>query len=212
MSMPVIVLGAGGHAKVLINALQLCTIEILGITDPDPALIGQKVLGVSILGSDDELKKYSADKVQLVNGLGSVRLPESRCRIFDECKRMGFTFATVVHPSAIVADDARIGEGSQIMAGAVLQPGICLGVNVVINTRASLDHDCHIGSHTHIAPGVTLSGDVYVGKGAHVGTGASVIQGVRIGEDSLVGAGSVVLKDIASGVKAFGCPAKVVQK
>jgi UDP-perosamine 4-acetyltransferase len=212
MSMPVIVLGAGGHAKVLINTLQLCSVEILGITDPDPKLVGQDILGVPILGSDDELKKYSAEKIQLINGLGSVGLPKVRCRLFDECKKLGFSFATVIHPSAVVANDVELGEGTQVMAGVVLQPGVCLGDNVIINTHASVDHDCHIGNHAHIAPGVTLSGDVFVGRGTHVGTGASVVQGVSVGDGSLVGAGSVVLNDIPDNVKAYGCPAKVVDQ
>lgn len=212
MSLPVIVLGAGGHAKVLINALQLCSVEILGITDPDSKLIGQNVLGVPIIGTDDELKNHSAVKIQLINGLGSVGLPMARCRLFDECKKLGFSFASVVHPSAVVANDVEIGEGTQIMAGVVVQPGVCLGDNVIINTSASVDHDCRIGNHAHIAPGVTLSGDVHVGIGTHIGTGASVVQGVSIGDATLLGAGSVVLKDIPVGVKAYGCPAKVVDQ
>jgi UDP-perosamine 4-acetyltransferase len=212
MRVPVIVLGAGGHAKVLINALQLCAVEILGITDPDPGLIGHKILGIPVIGSDGELKKYSPKNVQLVNGLGSVGLPKARRKLFNEWKKHGFVFATVVHPSAIIAADVKIGEGSQIMAGAILQPGVCLGDNVIINSRASVDHDCRIGNHVHIAPGVTISGGVKVGDGAHVGTGASIVQGVSIGNDTLIGAGSVVLKDIPSGVKAHGCPAKVVEQ
>jgi UDP-perosamine 4-acetyltransferase len=212
MSMPVIVLGAGGHAKVLINALQLCSVEILGITDPDPKLVGQDILGVPILGTDVELKNYSAEKIQLINGLGSVGLPIARCRLFDECKKLGFSLATVIHPSAVMANDVDLGEGTQIMAGVVLQPGVRLGDNVIINTSASVDHDCRIGNHAHIAPGATLSGDVHVGRGAHVGAGASVVQGVRVGDGSLVGAGSLVLKDIPDNVKAYGCPTKVVDQ
>lgn len=210
MSMPVIVLGAGGHAKVLINALQLCSVEILGITDPDPALIGHEILGVSVIGTDDKLKDYSVEKVHLVNGLGSVSLPKARCKIFEKYKKLGFVFATVVHPTAIIAAAVKIGEGAQLMAGVILQPGVCIGDNVIINTRASVDHDCAIGSHTHIAPGVILSGDVKVGIGGHVGTGASMVQGVGVGNDCLIGAGSVVLKDLPDGVKAYGCPAKVI--
>lgn len=209
MNLPVIVLGAGGHAKVLINALQLCSVEILGITDPDPSLAGQSVLGVPVIGTDDEVKSYSSEGVRLVNGLGSVGLPWARRMLFEKWRKSGFFFSPVIHPSAVVAADALVGEGSQIMAGAVLQPGVCLGANVIINTRASLDHDCRIGSHTHIAPGVTLSGGVHVGIGTHVGTGTSVVQGVSIGDITLLGAGSVVLIDIPAGVKAYGCPAKV---
>ncbi len=212
MSKPIIILGAGGHAKVLINALQLCSIDILGITDPDPTLIGQRILGVPVIGTDDELRNYSAEEVQLVNGLGSVGLPVARRRLYDACKNAGFGFATVVHPAAVVAPDVRMGEGAQIMAGAVLQPGVCLGVNVIVNTRASLDHDCRAGDHSHIAPGVTLSGGVVLGTEVHVGTGASIVQGVRIGDCSLIGAGSVVLKDLPAHVKAYGSPAKVVKQ
>lgn len=210
MSTSVIVLGAGGHAKVLINVLQLCSVEILGVTDPDPSLIGQEVLGFPIIGTDDVLRNYSSQKVQLVNGLGSVGLPSARGRLFDDCKKLGFVFATVVHPAAVIAADVEIGEGSQVMAGAILQPGVCLGDNVIVNTNASVDHDCTIGRHTHIAPGATLSGDVQVGIGTHLGTGVLIVQGIKIGDNSVVGAGSLVLKDIPADVKAYGCPAKVL--
>ena len=208
MSLPVIVLGAGGHAKVLINALQMCSVEILGVTDPDPALIGQEILGVPIIGTDGELKNYSVKQVQLVNGLGSVNLSKVRCSLFDEYKRLGFIFASVIHSSAVVASDVKIGEGSQIMAGTVIQPGSCISCNTIINTMASVDHDCIIGDHVHIAPGVTLSGGVTVGELSHIGTGATVVQGVSIGCGCLVAAGAVVVKDIPDGAMVRGVPAQ----
>ena len=210
MSKPVIVLGAGGHAKVLIDALKLNAVDILGITDPDPAALGREILGVPIIGTDAVLKDYSPREVQLVNGLGSVGSTQARSDLFGAGKNLGFTFMTVVHPAAVVAVNAELGEGCQIVAGAIIQPGVQLGDNVVINTGASVDHDCVIGSHSHVAPGVTLSGGVQVGEGSHIGTGALVVQGVHIGAASLIGAGSVVLRDIPEGRKAFGCPAKVV--
>ncbi len=212
MNVPVIVLGAGGHAKVLINALQLCSVQILGITDPDPELHGKDILGVPVIGSDDKLANYGARTVQLVNGLGSISVPSTRCQLFDKYKGQKFIFANVIHPDALLAGDVKLGEGVQVMAGAVVQPGVFLGDNVIINTRASVDHDCIIGKNSHVAPGVTISGEVHIGAGVHVGTGASIVQGVRIGDASLVGAGSTVLKDIPDGVKAYGCPAKVVDQ
>jgi len=212
MGLPVVVLGAGGHAKVLINALQLCCVEILGITDPDPDLQGQNILGVPVLGTDAKLQKYSQLEVMLVNGLGSVARPDARQNLFNQFKKQGYKFTSVIHPSAVIASDVVFSEGVQIMAGVVIQPGVFVGDNVIVNTRACVDHDCYIDKHSHLAPGVTLSGDVVVGESVHVGTGSSIMQGVRLGKNCLVGAGSLVLRDVPSGAKAYGSPVKVVKE
>ncbi|QXE90592.1 acetyltransferase [Geomonas subterranea] len=210
MSDPVLIIGAGGHAKVLVEALLAEGALIAGMLDADPARLGDSVLGVPVIGDDNTAEDFPRDAVRLVNGIGSIGLPEMRRSIFERFSARGYRFATVVHPSAVVASDVELGAGAQIMAGAVLQPGCRIGDNVIINTRASVDHDCTIGDHTHIAPGVTLSGGVTVGSGCHVGTGATVIQGVRIGDGSVIGAGAVVTKDVAAGLTVVGVPAKVV--
>lgn len=201
-----IVLGAGGHAKVLIDALEGA--EIVGLTDRDPAKAGLRVLGVPVLGGDDVLSVYPPDKVQLVNGLGSVRAGAQRQALFVLYKSMGYRFATVVHRSAVIAREVALGEGAQVMAGAVLQPGCVIGDNTLINTRAAIDHDCRIGNHVHIAPGAVLSGDVTVEDQAHVGVGATVIQGMRIGGGATVGAGAVVVHGVKSGATVTGVPAR----
>lgn len=210
MSDSVLILGAGGHAKVLVEALLADGAHIAGILDADPARVGDTVLGVPVIGVDGLAGEYPVETVRLVNGVGSIGVPNLRRAIFDRFSGRGFAFATVVHPSAVVASDAELGEGAQVMAGAVLQPGCRIGRNVIVNTRVSVDHDCTIGDHTHLAPGVTLSGGVTVEAGCHVGTGAVVIQGVTIGAGSVVGAGAVVTKDVAAGVTVVGVPAKVV--
>lgn len=207
----VIILGAGGHAKVLIDALLASSVVIVGIVDQDLTLKGETILGVPIIGDDEIVCGFHPTQVKLINGLGSIGLPAKRQQIFERFKGLGYSFATVVHPSAVVATGVDLGEGAQIMAGAVIQPGSRIGCNVIINTRASVDHDCMIGDHTHIAPGVTLSGGVKIGAGCHLGTSATVIQGVCIGEESLIGAGSLVLKDVARSVTVFGAPARKVQ-
>lgn len=212
MTLPVLILGGGGHAKVLLGALMAGSVPVAGVLDPDPALAGKTLLGVSVLGDDRELLRFQPDEILLVNGLGSVGLPVRREELFARYKGLGYRFARVVHPSAVVAADAELGEGAQVMAGAVIQPGCRIGDNVIVNTRASVDHDCHIGDHVHLAPGVTLSGGVTVADGVHVGTGATVIQGVRIGRGSLVAAGAVVVSDIPECSVASGVPARVVQK
>lgn len=211
MSLPVIILGAGGHAKVLIEALLASSAVIAGVVDPDLTLLGTTIHGVPVLGGDDVVNEFPPSEVQLVNGLGSVGLPVKRQQIFERFKGMDYNFATVVHPSAVVASDAELAEGAQVMAGAVIQPGCSIGINSIINTRASVDHDCSIGDHVHIAPGVTLSGGVTVGQTGHIGTGATVIQGIHVGAGSVIGAGALVLKDVPPSVTVVGVPARVVE-
>lgn len=208
MSRPVIILGAGGHAKVLANALHLRSVRILGATDVDPARKGSTVLNVVVLGDDAEVMKHSADAVELVNGVGGVRVHTLRRTLFEQFSARGYRFASVIHPSATVAEDVVLGEGAQIMAGAIIQPGCHIGSNTVINSGAIVDHDCTIGSHAHVAPGVTLSGGVRVGNGAHLGTGATVIQGINIGAGGMVAAGAVVVRDVPDGVTVAGVPAR----
>lgn len=209
MSSDVVVLGAGGHARVLLGAL--ADVTILGLTDGDPAKAGAMVSGIPILGADDALKAFSVNQILLVNGVGSTGNNEKRRTLFVRFKEAGYTFLNVRHASATVAADAVLEEGVQIMAGVVLQTGCSIGENSILNTGAVVDHDCRIGRHVHIAPGAVLCGGVAVGDNAHVGAGATVIQGVRIGNDCLVGAGAVVVRDVPPGMKVAGVPAKEIR-
>lgn len=208
---PVIVLGAGGHAKVLIDMLRLRGCEILGIADADASRHGSSHAGCRVIGGDDAVLQHDPGRVRLVNGVGSTDHPRARRRLFDEFKRRGYVFQGISHPSVVVAADAVLEEGVQVMAGAVIQPGGRIGMNTIINTSASVDHDCTVGAHVHLAPGVTLSGNVRIGDGTHIGTGACVIQGVTIGEDCVIGAGAVVLTDIPAGARAAGVPARRIE-
>lgn len=208
MNLPVLIVGGGGHAKVLVEALHLRSVTILGITDIDPARFGTDVLGVRVIGNDDAAEAYTPESLRLVNGIGSVRMPEARAAMFEKFKRRGFTFTTVIHPSAVIAADVALGEGVQVMAGAVIQTGSRIGMNSIINTNASVDHDCIIGDHVHLSPGVTVSGGVRIDDVVHIGAGATVIQGVKIGKNSMVGAGSVVVHDVPDGAEFFGVPAR----
>jgi UDP-perosamine 4-acetyltransferase len=212
MTLPVIILGAGGHAKVLIGTLLLLQRQILGITEVNKQKQGDYLSGIPIIGDDEAILKYKSDEIELANGVGSVGLPKNRMDIYQKCKRQGYRFASIVHPSAMVMNDVQLGEGVQIMAGAIIQTGCRIGDNTIINTGTIVDHDCIIGEHVHLAPGVVISGDVHVGAMTHVGTSATVIQSVKIGQKSIIGAGAVVITDIPSGVKAFGVPARITQQ
>lgn len=212
MNKPVIILGGGGHAKVLVDTLLNASVEIKGIIDPNPQLANSLLLGVPVLGNDDIINDFSPEEILLVNGIGSVGMPFRRRELFERFKREGYTFATVIHPSVVIASDVMLGEGTQLMAGVIIQPGCYIGKNTIINTRATIDHDCSIGDYVHIAPAGTLSGGVTVGDSCHIGTAATVIQGISIGAESIVGAGAVVVQDVTGGTTVVGVPAKVVSR
>ena len=208
MTRPVIVLGAGGHAKVLIDALQAGSIPIRGILDNEAAKLGAEILGVPVLGTDEKLMAWKPDEVTLVNALGSTESLLPRAALHERLRARGYSFLSVVHPSAVVSPHAYLGEGVQVMAGAVVQAGARLGDGCVVNTGALIDHDCADEGHVHVAPGVTISGGVTVGSHTHIGTGATVIQGIRIGSRCLVAAGSVVIRDVPDGARVAGVPAR----
>jgi sugar O-acyltransferase (sialic acid O-acetyltransferase NeuD family) len=205
---PRIIIGAGGHAKVLISVLRLAGEDILGVVEKDPKKHGTDLMGVPILGDDDVLSRYPCTDVALVNGVGGIHASGARRSLFERFKQKGYSFSQVIHPDATIAEDVRLEEGVQIMAGTVLQPGTTIGLNTLINTQATVDHDCFVGSHVHVAPGATLSGHVRVNDDAHIGTGAIIIQSLHIGKKSTVGAGAVVTQDVPDSTTVTGIPAK----
>ncbi len=205
---PIILIGAGEHARVLIDVLRLLDREALYITDFNTDLHGKTIHGIQVAGGDELVLEHEPDKVLLINAVGSVQVPTARREVFERFTAKGYTFSQVVHPSAVIAPTARIEPGAQVMAGCVIQPNAAIGRNALINTNASVDHDCVIGPHTHVAPGVTLSGNVHVGHSTHIGTGATVIHAIRIGDEVVVGAGASVVRDLPDGVTAVGVPAK----
>lgn len=206
MSVPqVVLIGGGGHAKVVLDVLALCGIAVHGIADMRPRAADNH--GLPVIGSDDEILSRGAEGVALVNAVGGVGSNENRQRIYETFTARGFRFLSLVHPSAVVARGVSLMPGCQIMAGVVLQPGVTVGVNALINTHASVDHDSKVGDHAHVAPGATVSADVTIEEAAHIGAGAVVIQGRRVGARTLVAAGAVVTRDVPDGVLARGVPA-----
>lgn len=199
MSRTVILLGSGGHARVLLSMLRRLQIDILGFVDPHRP-VGSDYLGVKVLGDDSAVLAYSIEQVELVNGVGS--LPGDagvREHLFSQFSARGYRFGTVIDPRAFVATEAELMQGVQVMAGAIIQAGAKIASNCIINSGAIIEHDCRIGRHAHIAPGAVLSGGVEVGDNVHIGTGAMVIQGIRIGSGSVVGAGGIVTRDVGKG-------------
>jgi len=209
--MPHLILGAGGHARSLLGLLAACGLRVGGCIAPAAPRAGWPE-DCPWLGDDAALDGLDVARVALLNGLGSVRSTALRRQLFDTARARGFAFPTLVHPSAIVAEDVALSGGAQVLAGAILQAGVTVAENVLLNIGCIVDHDCRIGAHAHLAPRVTLSGGVTIGSGVHVGTAAVVLQGVRIGDGAIVGAGTVVTRDVAPGATVVGNPARVLEK
>lgn len=207
-SKPVIIIGAGDHAKVLLDILLDQNIKVIGFTDKNIPK-GTLIYDIPVIGDDSVYTNYRTNEVELVNGIGSVGKTLLREYFFSSLKEKGFSFKSVIHPSVIVSKRAKLGEGVQLLAGTVINIESIIGDNSIVNTKSSIDHGCVIGKHCHIAPGCTLSGCVSVGDRTHIGTGTSIIQGIKIGNNVLIGAGSVVVHDIKDNEKAFGVPARV---
>jgi UDP-perosamine 4-acetyltransferase len=208
--MRVIGLGAGGHAKVVIDILQLAGgCELVGLLDSNPSLWHTSLLGVPVLGGDDLLSEvYAQGATYAFIGLGSIGDTKPRRRLYEKARQHGFQIINAIHPQSIVARSAQLGDGVTVMAGCILNADARLGENVVINTGSVIEHDCRIGDHAFIGPGVRLGGTVEVGSGAHLGLGAIVRQNIHIGENAIVGAGAVVVKDVPENTVVVGVPAR----
>lgn len=197
MKLPVVLLGSGGHAKVLLGILRRVDSDILGVTDPARRL-GDRWCDLRVIGGDEAVAAHGVEEICLVNGVGSLpRDAGTRSRLFEVFAERGYRFGKVIDPTCFLAESVELADGVQIMAGAIIQAGTHIAENTIVNSGAIVEHDCVIGRHVHIAPGAVLSGGVEIGEGTHVGAGAVVIQGIRVGAGSVIGAGSVVTRDVA---------------
>jgi len=197
------IIGAGGHAKVVISTIRILNRKIGGIFDDDLSKRGARILDVPVLGSISEV--FTLDGSFII-AIGDNKI---RKEIFERYSSLNFI--KIMHPNAFVDQTVKVGSGTVIFAGAIIQPNCSIGQHSIINTGSSIDHDCEIGDFTHIAPGVNIAGGVKVKEGAFIGIGSSIIPNIEIGEWSQVGAGSVVIKDIPPKCLAYGNPARVVR-
>lgn len=201
----VFILGAGGHASVVIDALEKLKIKIAGVVGPRDDC---RDSGLVLLGDDEWLRKRGPKGVTLVNGLGGLTPFGDRSKKYELYKSEKFSFLTVIDPNAIVSKHASIGEGSFIAAGAVVQTQARIGQNCIVNTGALVDHGCLVEDHVQIAPGAVLAGDVTLRRGVYVGLGAKILQGKHVGELSQIAAGAVVVRNIQPRMLALGVPAR----
>ena len=185
--------GASGHGKVVADIAKLCGYEkVIFIDDSKKEYISLQ----------EYQKKYN---YPIAWGIGDNEIRSKKAQLIKE-------FVTLIHPKAIVADKVQIGEGSVVMAGAIINPSVSIGKHTIINTAAIVEHDCIIEDFVHIAPNCSLAGSVKIGKKSFIGIGSTVIQNISIGHNSIIGAASLVLDNIEDNVIAFGAPAKIYKK
>jgi len=205
--MQVVILGAGGHGRVVAEAALMAGFHLLGFIDEDPALLSTTPLGLPVLGitSAIESRLIACDGVLLGVGRNNIRT--------DLLRRFGLSghrLPTVIHPRAWVSPTATLGAATVVMANATVQTGCRIGAAVIINTNASVDHGSALGDGAHVAPGAHLAGNVCVGEGSHIGIGATVVAGIRLTAGCLIAAGAVVVRDVLDGQRVAGVPARVM--
>ncbi len=207
---PIIGLGAGTHAKSVLEAIRSGgRFEAVALVDDDAGRADADVLGVPVLAGPTALEGLQAQGVRhAFVGVGGTRESDPRRRVFGRLREAGFELPAVVHGAASVSRWARLAPGAQVLAAAVVGPEADVGAGAIVNTGAIVEHDCRVGAHAHVAPGARLAGVVTVGPGAHVGIGAVVIEKVTIGAGALVGAGAVVIRDVEDRERVAGVPAR----
>lgn len=198
-----LILGAGGHAKVVADILCCQGVPVMGFLDDNPALWGATRLGLPILGGIATYREHLPGG--LILGIGDIA---ERHAVVERLGPLADDlWCNALHPRATVAKSARLGRGVTVMAGAVVNPDAVLGDHSVVNTGATVDHECVIGEYAHIGPGAHLAGGIHVGQGAFIGIGANVTPCLTIGTGAIVGAGAVVIGDVPSHVVVKGVPA-----
>jgi sugar O-acyltransferase (sialic acid O-acetyltransferase NeuD family) len=195
----VLVIGAGGHAKVVIAALQEAGRVVRAAFD-DNRQRGSSILGVPVIGPLDEAMGFRGCEAVVAIGDNEIR----RAIV----ARLPMEWISVVHPRAVVHSSVHVGPGTVVCAGAVIQPDAKVGLHAILNTASTVDHDCHIRDFAHVAPGTHLGGNVTVGEGAFLGIGVTVLPNLTVGDLAIVGGGAVVVRSVDAGETVAGVPAR----
>jgi sugar O-acyltransferase (sialic acid O-acetyltransferase NeuD family) len=199
--MRLLVIGAGGHAKVVVDAARASGFEIaavVGVPDGRAELLGLPVVGDASGVATDGFIVAIGDNAK-------------RAKVFAQYRALGLTPLSVIHPSAVIADGVQVGGGTVVAAGAIINVDTVIGDDAIINTGCTIDHDCVIGAHALVGPGSSTCGGCHVGEGALVGVGASIAPTRTVGAWSVVGAGAAVVDDIPDRSVSVGVPARVIR-
>jgi UDP-perosamine 4-acetyltransferase len=207
--MDALIIGAGGHGKVVLDILRAAGMHRpVGFVDADPSLSGQVVSGLPVLGQINLLPKLRGKARGAVIAIGDNR---TRLHYADLLRQHDFELLSAIHPSAVVSGVARLGQGVVVAAGAVVGTDTAVGDCAIINTSAIVDHECQLDSGVHVCPGAALAGRVHVQEMAFLGLGCRIIQCLTIGRNAVVGAGAVVIRDVPDGATVVGVPAQIIK-
>ena len=211
MCKKLLLIGGGGHCKsVLDSILESNEYDKIAIIDM-PSKIGSDILGIEIIGSDDDLKKlYSQGYKYAFVTIGSVGNTKNREKAAKAIADIGFIVPNIISTTAVLGRDVSLGKGIYIGKNAVINSSVNVGDFSIINSCALIEHDCSLGGFTHISPGTVLCGQVNVGGRVHIGANSTVRQGIHIGDNSVIGIGSVVVSDIGADATAYGNPCREV--
>lgn len=208
-----IVLGAGGHAKVIVDIIkkyykQYNLVGLLAKTNEK----NKQVLGTTVLGTDNLLEELFHQGIhKAIIGIGMIKDYRPRERLYQLVKHFGYQCINVIHQECIVSDYVVFGEGNVFLAGAIINADVIIGNNCIINTGSIIEHDSILGNNIHIGPGAILGGEVIVEDNCMIGMGANIIQGVKVERASIVGAGSVVISNVPAHSIVAGVPAKIIK-
>ncbi len=202
-SIPIVMIGGGGHASVLTDILRQQGREILAVVSPEDIHQRAVFKGIRHLKSDEDALSFPPNKVLLVNGIGMMPKSRGKLEVNEYFLSRGYQFETVISNSALVSPFSKVEVGAQILSMSIVQAGATIGSHCIVNTGALIEHDCNVGAYTHIAPKATLCGQVVTEENAYIGAGAVVIQGLSIGQGAIVGSGVNLSKSLAANTTAY---------
>lgn len=197
----IILYGASGHGKVIIDILESNSLKVELIIDDNPKT--QEILGVPIINTNDF-------NFELITNL-IISIGDNKVRKKISNSLYDVNYLSINHPNAIVSKYSKIGIGTVVMAGTIINANSTIGNHCILNTGSIIEHDCNIEDFVHVSPGASLAGNVSIGEGSHIGIGACVIQSVKIGKWVTIGAGAVVLNNIPDYATAVGNPARIIK-
>jgi sugar O-acyltransferase (sialic acid O-acetyltransferase NeuD family) len=203
MTEELVFIGAGAHLSVAAEVARLNRMVIAGLLDREFRVGGER-FGIKVLGDDSLIEQLAKKAVFHI----AITEPAIRKKLRAQIESHGGQIVRLVHPRAVVSDDAELSDGCFVAAGAIVNPCAKLSAGIVVNTGAQIDHDCQIGPDCHIAPGAILAGNVTCGEATFIASGAIIAPNIRIGRGCVVGAGSVVLEDVPDGARVLGNPAR----